>query len=245
MPHDDKYLNERMPSQAMVCIPITYRAEWDDGFGAQGWKLDAAIDDRQVVACMSYTGHKSPTSVLVHDILDHMVSGLSLSGYRNEAVATTLHGLRNGIEFKSSFEWMVDEIVAAAHLNESLSPFLTPALANLLTADAGPGLAQKNQLLDRVGKEALRKGLLAGFFRVGLAGIPHAIQQWADQGIDFSKMRTIGFALQALFKRADAYVSERRSQCARARCIISNGSCHMHIDIASVPGLHTLTEPVF
>lgn len=244
MRHDDKHSNEHIPSQPVVCIPVIYRAEWDDGFGAQGWKLEAAVDDRQVIACMSYTGHKSPTSVLVHDILDHLVSGLSLSGYHNEAVATTLHGLRNGIEFQSSFEWMVDEIVAATQLNESLSPFLSSAVVSLLTADAEPGLPQKNHLLDRLGKDALRKVLLAGFFRVGLAGVPRAIQQWADQGIDFSKTRAIGFALQALLQRADSYVSERKSRCANARFIISNDTCHMHIDIASASDPHTLTEPV-
>lgn len=243
MPHDE-HSPERTPGQSGVCIPITYRAEWDDGFGAQGWKLDTALDDRQVIACTSYTGHKSPTSVLVHDILDHLVSGLPLSGYRSEAVATTVHGLRNGIEVQSSFQWMVDEIVAATHLNESLSPFLSPAVANLLTADAGPGLPQKNQLLDRLGKEALHKALLAGFFRVGLAGIPQAMQQWANQGLEFSKMRAIGFALQALLQRADAYVSERKSQCTHARFIISNDTCHMHIDTASVSDPHTLTERV-
>lgn len=240
----DECSPERTPSQSGLCVPVTYRAEWDDGFGAQGWKLDTAIDDREVIACTSYTGKKSPTSVLVHDILDHLVSGFPLSGYHNEAVATTLHGLRNGIEFQSSFQWMVDEIVAATSLNESLSPFLSPAVADLLTVDAELGLAQKNQLLDRLGTEALHQELLAGFFRVGLGGIPQAIQRWAHQGIDFSKMRTFGFALQALLEQADAYVTEHKSQCVHARFFISNDACRMHIDIAPVPAPHTLMEPV-
>jgi hypothetical protein len=238
MPHDQRS-PESTRGQPGIYVPLTYRAQWEDGFGAHGWKLDIAVDDRRVIACTSYTGHKSPTSVLVHDILDHLVSGFPQSGYRNEAVATTLHGLRNGIEFQSSFEWMVDEIVAADDLDESILPFLSPAAANLLTSGTELGLHQKNQLLDRLGKEALRKVLLAGFFRVGLEGIPQAIQQWTNQGLDFSRMRAIGFALQVLLRRADAYVSEQKIQYAQARFFLSNDACDL-----SVTDSCTLTEPV-
>ena len=72
-------------------FPLVYRREWQDGYGARGWKLDIAIQDHEVVACTSYTGQKSQTSVLIHDLLDHLVSGFWLSGYRNEARATAMH----------------------------------------------------------------------------------------------------------------------------------------------------------
>lgn len=232
-----------VPSQSGVYVPLTYRAEWDDGFGAQGWKL-AEVDDRQVIACTSYTGEKSPTSVLVHDILDHQVSGLSFRGYRDEAVATTLHGLRNGIEFQSSFEWMVDEILAATGLDESLLPFLSSAEANLLDRGVGPGLPQKNQLLERLGKETLRKVLMAGFFRAGLEGLTDAIQQWTIKGLGFSKMRAFGLALQVLLQRADDYVCEHKIQYVRAHFYLSNDACSLHIDISSEKDLHIMTEAV-
>ena len=65
---------KRLRSGSLV-VPVTYRKEWQDGFGARSWKLDAAANDRMVIASTSYTGEKIATSVLVHDLLDHCVSG--------------------------------------------------------------------------------------------------------------------------------------------------------------------------
>lgn len=67
-----------------IRIPVTYRHEWHDGFGARGWKLDYSLDDPYIIAATAETGNRIPTSVLVHDILDHYLCGLPLSGQRNE-----------------------------------------------------------------------------------------------------------------------------------------------------------------
>lgn len=93
---------------------LTYHSEWQDGFGAQGWKLDLAMNNPQVIACTAYTGEKTQTSVLVHDILDHLVSGFWLSGYENEARATAMHGIRNGIEIRFSYRLIRHPVCVSA-----------------------------------------------------------------------------------------------------------------------------------
>lgn len=66
-----------------TAVPVTYAREWLDGFGARGWKLDVSMSDPSVTAATAETGNRIPTSVLVHDILDHHFSGLAVGGHRN------------------------------------------------------------------------------------------------------------------------------------------------------------------
>lgn len=70
------------PCDDGIVFPACYRDGWQDGYGACGWKLEVALSDPAIIACTAYTGKQVPTSVLVHDILDHLVSGFGLSGYR-------------------------------------------------------------------------------------------------------------------------------------------------------------------
>ncbi len=229
---------------SQVIVPVTYRSEWNDGFGAQGWKLDCALDDRKVIACTSYSGGGSPTSVLVHDVLDHYISGFPLSGYDHEAMATAMHGLRNGIEVTSSFKWMVDEILNDPDLEDSLLPFLPPNMAGVILNEPLSGKAQRQRLLEHIDIEQLRESLLAGFFRVGLEGVPKAIQQWQAHGLGFANMRAIGFSLQRLLQRADAYVGEQNISYAKAQFGLSNEQCYLHIDTGASEDPHTMLEPV-
>ena len=61
-----------------VQLHCCYRSVWQDGFGARGWKLASAIDDPAVIAATAETGERIPTSVFVHDILDHTLCGLAM-----------------------------------------------------------------------------------------------------------------------------------------------------------------------
>ena len=62
-----------------VDVAVTYKRQWDDGYGARGWKLDATIGDPAIIASTRETGEKIKTSVFVHDILDHLLSGFGIS----------------------------------------------------------------------------------------------------------------------------------------------------------------------
>ncbi|HEB97490.1 MAG TPA: hypothetical protein ENI96_13790, partial [Sedimenticola thiotaurini] len=90
-------------SRQRMRIPVTYRDEWQDGFGARGWKLDASLMESTVISSTAYTGEKVPTSVLVHDILDHLLSGFGFSGHRNEAMAVVQLASRTGADIEISF----------------------------------------------------------------------------------------------------------------------------------------------
>ncbi len=82
LPPTDKSM--KTPS---LVIPVTYKREWQDGFGARGWKLDCALDDPNVIAATAETGCQINTSVLVHDILDHYISGFPLT-WINHKIST-------------------------------------------------------------------------------------------------------------------------------------------------------------
>jgi hypothetical protein len=74
--------------EARITIGARYRQTWTDGFGARGWKLNSTLGDPEIIASTHETGSAIPTSVLVHDILDHLLSGFAPSGHRAEAVFT-------------------------------------------------------------------------------------------------------------------------------------------------------------
>ena len=86
---------------------MSYRDEWEDGFGVRGWKLDAAMRDSTVIASTAYTGENVPTSVLIQDILDHLLCGFGFSGHRNEAMAVVQLASRTGVDAEISFCPMV------------------------------------------------------------------------------------------------------------------------------------------
>jgi len=181
---------------------------------------------------------------LVHDMLDHLVSGFPLSGYRNEAMATTIHGLRNGIEIVSSFDWMVNEMLAASDLDESLLPFLPAHLTGTLPADITPGRGQIDYLLHRMGRDTLHKTLLEGFFRVGMEGVPRAVREWRRQDMAFSNMRAIGLALQVLLERADGLVADLDSPRVQAIFHVRSDTCEMQLNTVTGAAIRSLKEEV-
>lgn len=208
-------------------VPVVYRREWQDGFGAHGWKPDIAIRDREVIACTSYTGHKSQTSVLIHDLLDHLVSGFWLSGYYNEARATAMHGLRNGIEVRSSHEQMIEEIWQSRILGESFQNFLPSGLIDEVPANCVSDAQKLDFLQERLGPDQLRAMLLQGFLAAGISGIPVACERWREQGLVFEKMNAIGRCLQRLQERGETLIAETNVDSATGLFQIGNETCRL------------------
>jgi hypothetical protein len=213
------------PGRAQARVAVTYRSEWDDGYGAQGWKLDAAMRDGEVIACTAYTGGKVPTSVLVHDILDHWLCGFGASGHRNEAKATTQLGLRVRTEIRSSFEAMVDDVLHDRVAGESLGSFLDdPPLHGL-----APGAARSPEDLRRLerelGTDRLRSLLLTHFYEIGLRGVPEALDAWRNRGLDYARRFAIGMALQHLMVEAEQAFAGVEDVVGRGRFVIDNESC--------------------
>ncbi|WP_414041523.1 hypothetical protein ACJU26_05530 [Acidithiobacillus sp. M4-SHS-6] len=91
-------------------VALSYRDEWNDGFGARGWKLDSALGYPDMIAATSYPGLKSPTSVPVHDVLDHWLPGFGYDPW-DEAKATLQHALRNALDIDVSYTQLARDIL--------------------------------------------------------------------------------------------------------------------------------------
>jgi len=222
---------------------LTYHSEWQDGFGAQGWKLDVAINDPQVIACTAYTGNKTPTTVLVHDLLDHLVSGFWLSGYANEARATAIHGLRNGIEVRSSYEWMTKEILndkpPLDHFTEFLPEKITGHIpARYTYAEKTTFLFKEYALND------IRNYILENFYRIGLSGIPIAISHWQNKGLDFKNMYSIGMCLQDLLVEAQEVIKTWNVEAATGQILVDNISCEFLVETGDSPRQERIVKRV-
>ncbi len=224
-----RWRNNRTGS-VRVLVPVTYRTEWPDGFGARGWKLDAAIDDRQVIASTSYAGEKIHTSVLVHDILDHYICGFGFSGHRNEAMATAQLGLRTGTEIRTSFALMVEEVLRGEVEGESLATFLSPLLApHLLTPDRTPQ-EQMRHLAERLGVNELRSILLSHFYEIGLTGVSRAIASWRRHGLDYDRCTEMGLCLQRLLVHAESWLTGSDPHYLHAIFSLTNERCGLDFE---------------
>jgi hypothetical protein len=212
-------------------FPLVYRTEWQDGYGAQGWKLDVSVNDKEVIACTSYTGQKSQTSVLIHDLLDHLVSGFWLSGYHNEARATAMHGLRNGIEVRSSYEQMIEEILQNRNLGEPFQKFLPSRAVKAIPENCVSDAQKFDFLLKSLGPHELRARLMQGFLLAGISGIPVACEQWKKQGLVFERMSAIGRCLQRLQERGEALIAEAGANLATGSFQISNEACKLVLEL--------------
>ena len=208
-----------------VRIPVSYRAEWQDGLGARGWKLDRGIGDPVLLAVTAYTGSKVPTSVLVHDILDHCISGFGLSGHRNEAKATLQLHLRTGAEIVSSYAQLAHDIIAGGVNGEALSEFLPPALRVLMPASAKTDRDRMNALLQQMGSAALTNALIERLWEFGHQGVPEALRSWSSQGLDPARRTAVGMCLQHLLELADDYIATHRINAAQGAFIVGNDAC--------------------
>jgi hypothetical protein len=193
-----------------VQVPVTYKKVWDDGFGARGWKVDATIGDPEIIASTRETGQRINTSVFIHDILDHFLSGFGVSGHRSEAMALIQLSKRTGSDPGADYEQLVTEDILNARVNgEELVDFLPADLYALLPAKSV--MTDKEIiafLRKQVGERGLIKSLVENFFNLGKEGENHADKCWALLGLDTNRRTEIGLALQSLLEVIDRAVEE-------------------------------------
>ena len=217
-----------------VSVSVTYKKTWEDGFGARGWKLDAAIGDDNIIASTRETGQKIVTSVFIHDILDHFLSGFNVSGHRSEAMALIQLFKRTGSDPRADYEQMVKEDIENGRVNgETMISFLPESLRSLLPTDTA--MTDKeiiNCLKNTVDKMQLRDVLIEHFFTLGQSGTEHAIKSWKKLGLDPEKSSQIGLALQDILNRVDRIVEESGVEALEATIVISNESCVLNIQNA-------------
>ncbi|HHJ17903.1 MAG TPA: hypothetical protein ENJ80_14550 [Gammaproteobacteria bacterium] len=223
---------------AGVCVPVTYRKTWQDGFGARGWKLDVSIADPAIIASTRETGGRIPTSVLVHDLLDHFFSGFDISGHRAEAMALVQLGKRTGSDIHRDCLQMVDEDLLHGRVNrESLADFLPQAwLAAIPFARHMEGRELIRALRKQFGEEELRQRLARRLLELGERGISHAQDSWRLLGLDPARNREIGLAVQRVLVQVDQQVEQAGIEQLSATFIISNEQCALqlrHVDGAT------------
>ena len=218
----------RYPSEFIVInsngvhIPVTYMKTWNDGFGARGWKLDVTIGDTKIIASTRETGLKINTSVFVHDILDHFLSGFSVSGHRSEAMALRQLSKRTGSDPSPDYEQMVTEDIIEGVVNgESLISFIPKELGKRL-----PENINDNEIIRYLEKNLSRKRLVEiftrHFFKLGEDGDTHAEQSWKLLGLNPEKRTEIGEAIQKSLKYIDEKVEALEIDEIKATVIINN-----------------------
>ncbi len=217
----------------VVCVPVSYRACWEDGFGARGWKLDADLAAPEIIASTRETGGVLPTSVLVHDTLDHLISGFAPSGHRAEAMALDRLALRTGADPTPDDRQMIREDLLAGHvLGESAASFIGKALRRHCSADID--LDDDRQVMAdlrrRLGEDALTEALLARFKVLGATDRAHALASWRRLGLDPERSGPLGLAMQAVLERIDRAVEQRGVPALHGEFRLCGDACRWSAD---------------
>jgi hypothetical protein len=191
-----------------VRLPVTYKKSWNDGFGARGWKLNIAIGNPEIIASTRETGQRINTSVFVHDILDHFLSGFGVSGHRSEAMALIQLSRRTNSDPTSDYAQMVEEDILNGRVNrEPLLTFLPKELREALPSDSKLSDIETISFLKRkFSGEDLRDILVNRFFTLGNRGKEHAINSWSVIDLRTNMQTEIGMALQNLLEVTDSKV---------------------------------------
>ncbi len=228
MPAQDGDL-KNVCGHAGTIVPVTFKREWDDGFGARGWKLDVSAHDPEIIASSAFPGDNIPTSVLIHDILDHLLSGFAPSGHRNEAMALMQLHLRTGSDIRPDIQQMIEEDILHGNvIGETLESFLpNDLLAHLADTGTPDSKDKMTRLITTLGRDQVCASLLSRFHELGMLGIPQAEQHRENLGLDYATRRATGLCLQSLLVDAEQYVSEVGADSARGGFTIANTVCCM------------------
>lgn len=212
--------------QGRVIVSARYRRNWDDGFGARGWKVECALDDPQIIASTRETGDLIPTSVFVHDLLDHLLSGFAPSGHRAEAMALTQLEARTGSDIAPDFEQLAREDILAGRVNgEPFEDFLGAELMALADLSRPEPRAIIAELRRRLGERSLIRRIVARFRSLGASGDAHARRSGIRLGIAYPERTALGLVLQDLLEQADRYAETTGLEQARARIRVAPGAC--------------------
>ncbi len=212
-------------------VAVTYRREWQDGYGARGWKLDVSLDDPEVIASTVETGLRLPTSVLIHDILDHHLCGLALSGHRNEAIALHQLALRTGSDPSPDLQQMVDEdLMHGGVVGEPMRAFLPAALRELLPVGLDDNQAIARYLVAKLGREALRQSLVRHMLDIGRDAAGTAQKHYRNTGLDYARRGALGLALQGLLARIDDQAVSENWDAARGSFMLADSHCALRLD---------------
>lgn len=210
-----------------VEVFVTYQKAWDDGFGARGWKINAAIGDPQIIASTRQTGERINTSVFVHDILDHFISGFGISGHRSEAMALVQLARRTGSDPRPDFEQLVHEDLMHGRVNgETLRSFLPDSLLALLP----PGKDHSDRamivhLQSILGEQRLVEALVDHFFTLGNGGSLHARLSWSRLGLAADNAKKTGLALQSLLEKVDTEAERSGIDRVDASIVLGRKDC--------------------
>lgn len=215
-----------------VRVPVTYRLQWEDGFGARGWKLDAATADEEIIASTRETGARIPTSVFVHDLLDHLLSGFALSGHWAEAMALVQLQRRTGTDIAPDYAQMAREDLMVGRLLGPGGPyhrFIGAGLAAGITdaAEVPDARSLAKLLRARLGDEAFERAIVQRLFALGEAGIAHARDSFAVLGLDDSARSRTGLCLQRALQDLDRRLEGRQIAFAHGVVWLSRTRCGM------------------
>lgn len=216
-------MSRTVPSSATpVVVPALYAEQWEDGFGARGWKLDVPGLGEDVIAATPYTGQRIPTSVFVHDLVDHHLCGFRLSGYLDEAGALVQLAERTGSDPVGDFQQIIDEDLLSGLVAGSDWKVLLPApLAAQIDPSADPKVTLQD-LRRKLGDGLLRALFTAGFVHEGWLRREAARTAWTAHGLDYAARARIALALQELFEWMDAQVQSHAWPRARGAFSIGN-----------------------
>ena len=218
-----------------VHVAVTYKKIWDDDFAARGWKVNATIGDPEIIASTRETGKRINTSVFVHDILDHFLSGFAVSGHRSEAMALIQLAKRTGSDPRSDYEQIIREDFFQGRINgESFKSFLPEVMLSLLPNRHGMSDKQIMHFLKQEIDEPTLLNLLSNhFFSIGVAGEEHAVASFDKLGLNSDKCKQLGLALQRLLEKVDKKVERSKLEKLDAMVVLNNNECLFMMNINS------------
>lgn len=217
----------------MITI-LTYKDSWPDSYGVSGWRLCDSEGRFPAFPSSAAVGTASPTSVPIHDVLDHWTCGFGWHTYSDEAKATVMHGLRNGIDVRRSFELLAEDLIVDQQPSEPIDFFVSH---RRLVRDPGrenPSCNRETVIrtISQMGRRNAIAAASMGLRRVGLEGIGEAQCRWRKLGLDFSLMGHIGHVLQELLEEAESIVAAEKQEFIDAAFEITPDICS--INVASV-----------